>query len=336
MELQFLGTSSGTPSRARNVSGLALHSPGSKHWYLVDCGEGTQHRILRTNYSPMSLRAIFITHIHGDHCYGLPGLLASAGLLNRSEPLLIAGPPAVERFVRGVMDSTELRLPYPLEFAAIEPGWTIDTLPDFRVEAAELSHRVPSFAFAFTEKSIECRLDTAKLERDGIASGPGWGQLQRGEDIDLPDCRVARSADYILPGRRQRKVIVAGDNDTPSLLAAQAVDAHVLVHEATYTEEVLQKVGPGPQHSSARATAAFAESAAIPNLILTHFSPRYQQAGNGPSMADVEAEARSAYGGNLFLASDLQRYALDRHGVLSLLDEAWRGPEQAAPTDRRP
>jgi ribonuclease Z len=326
MELQFLGTSSGTPSRARNVSGLALRAPGSKHWYLVDCGEGTQHRILRTNFSPMSLRAIFITHIHGDHCYGLPGLLASAGLLNRTEPLLIAGPPGVERFVRGVMESTELRLPYSLEFASIEAGWTLATLPDFRVEVAELSHRVPSFAFTFVEKSIERRLDIGKLERDGIASGPGWGQLQRGEDIDLPDCRVARSADYVLPGRRQRKIIVAGDNDTPSLLAEQARDAQVLVHEATYTEEVLRKVGPGPQHSSARATAAFAEAAGIPNLVLTHFSPRYQQQGNGnPSMADLEAEARAAYSGNLFMASDLQRYTLDRHGGLAELASA-NGP----------
>lgn len=319
MEFQFLGTSSGTPSRTRNVAGLALRTSGAKHWYLVDCGEGTQHRILRTNFSPMSLRAVFITHIHGDHCYGLPGLLASAGLLNRTEPLLIAGPPAVERFVRGVMESTELRLPYPLEFLHVEHGWNIATLPDVTVEASALSHRVPSFAFAFTEKAIERKLDTARLERDGVPSGPGWGQLQRGEDIHLPDCRVARSSDYTLPTRARRKIIVAGDNDTPSLLKTQAQGAQVLVHEATYTEEVLQKVGPGPQHSSARATAAFASEAGIPNLVLTHFSPRYQE-GSGPlSMARLEEEARAEYGGNLFLASDLQRFALDRQGVLAVV-----------------
>jgi ribonuclease Z len=317
MEFQFLGTSSGTPSRTRNVSGLALRTSGAKHWYLVDCGEGTQHRILRTNFSPMSLRAIFITHIHGDHCYGLPGLLASAGLLNRTDPLLVAGPPAVERFVRGVMESTELRLPYPLDFLHVEHGWTLATLPDVMVEAAELSHRVPSFSFAFTEKAVERRLDIGKLERDGVPSGPGWGQLQRGEDIDLPDCRVARSSDYILPTRARRKIIVAGDNDTPALLKSQAQGAQVLVHEATYTEAVLQKVGPGPQHSSARATAAFAREAGIPNLVLTHFSPRYQEAGGALSMAHLEEEARAEYNGNLFLAGDLQRYALDRHGVLA-------------------
>ena len=317
MEFQFLGTSSGTPSRTRNVSGLALRTSGAKHWYLVDCGEGTQHRILRTNFSPMSLRAIFITHIHGDHCYGLPGLLASAGLLNRTEPLLIAGPPAVERFVRGVMDSTELRLPYALDFVHIEHGTRIATLPDVAVEAAALSHRVPSFAFGFTEKAIERKLDITRLERDGVPTGPGWGQLQRGEDIHLPDCRVARSSDYILPTRAPRKIIVAGDNDTPSLLQEQAQGAQVLVHEATYTEEILRKVGPGPQHSSARATAAFAAEAGIPNLVLTHFSPRYQEGSGALSMACLEEEARAAYRGKLFLAADLQRYVLDRHGVLS-------------------
>ncbi|QNA90335.1 MBL fold metallo-hydrolase [Massilia sp. Dwa41.01b] len=322
MDVQFLGTSSGTPSRSRNVAGLALRASGSKHWYLVDCGEGTQHRLLRTSLSVIGLRAIFITHIHGDHCYGLPGLLASAGLMNRSEPLLIAGPPAVERFVRAVIDTTELRLPYPLDFATVEPGWTNDTLPDLRIDAAPLSHRVPSYAYGFTEKAVERRLDIGRLERDGISSGPGWGQLQRGQDIELPDCRVARSADYLLPGRQPRRIVVAGDNDTPMLLAEQVRDTHVLVHEATYTEEVLQKVGPGPQHSSAQAVAAFAETAGVPNLVLTHFSPRYQQGEGKLSMNALEDEARAAYHGALFLASDLQRYALDRHGVLAALADA--------------
>jgi ribonuclease Z len=131
---------------------------------------------------------------------------------------------------------------------------------------------------------------------------------------------VARARDYLLAQRKPRKIIVGGDNDNPSLLARAAVGADVLVHEATYTDAVLQKVGPEPQHSSASMTARFAEQAGIPNLVLTHFSPRYQALGPGPSMADIEAEARGVYGGRLFLANDLDRFVLGRDGVLARLD----------------
>jgi ribonuclease Z len=148
-----------------------------------------------------------------------------------------------------------------------------------------------------------------------------WGQLQRGDDVTLPDGRVLRAPDYLLAPRKPRKIIIGGDNDSPYLLAQAAHGADVLVHEATYTEPVLHKVGPEPQHSSAQRVARFAHEAHIPNLVLTHFSPRYQQQGM-LTMADVEAEARADYGGRLFLATDLDRYALDRQGVLARVADA--------------
>jgi ribonuclease Z len=316
MELQFLGTSSGTPTRTRNVAGLALRLDGGG-WILVDCGEGTQHRILHTGLSLHTLGAIFITHLHGDHCYGLPGLLASAGMANRTAPLTLVGPPALQAYLDGVMTTTELHLPYEISFVPVQDLAGRELLPELDIAATPLSHRVPCWGYRFAERGVERRLDVAKLRAEAVAAGPLWGRLQAGEDVTLPDGRVLRPADYLLPARRPRAVVIAGDNDRPELLADAMRDAHVLVHEATYTQAVLDKVGPGPRHSSARMVAAFAAAARVPNLILTHFSPRYQEAGTGPStLAEVADEARAQFGGPLFLAADLARYRLDRDGTL--------------------
>ena len=319
MEILFLGTSAGTPTRQRNMSGLALRLRGARQWVLVDCAEGTQHRVLRTPLSLISLRAVFITHLHGDHCYGLPGLLASAGMLGRSEPLTIVGPPPLRAMIEAIMAASELTLPYPLTFLTPheleDPALLQDSLPDLAVEATPLSHRIPCWAYAFTESALERRLDTDKLRADAIPSSALWGELQRGRDVTLEDGRRIAAHDYLLAPRRARRIVVAGDNDTPELLATAAHGADVLVHEATYTEEVLLKVGPGPQHSSALRVARFAQGAGVRNLVLTHFSPRYQDGGPLP-LSLLEDEARSEFDGHLVLARDLDHFVLDRNGEL--------------------
>jgi ribonuclease Z len=191
-------------------------------------------------------------------------------------------------------------------------------LPDLIVHATALSHRMPSWAYSFTEKEVERRLDTARLDAGGVARGAAWGELQRGRQVVLDDGRVLEPRDWLLPGRKPLKVIVGGDNDSPQLLADEARDAEVLIHEATYTEAVLQKVGPGPQHSSARMTASAAAAAGVPNLVLTHFSPRYQEGEGTPSIREIEDEARAVYGGQLFLARDFDRFQLGRDGKLAV------------------
>jgi len=326
MEIQFLGTSSGVPTRSRNMTAIAIRTRGARHWSLVDCAEGTQHRLLRTTLSPMSLRAIFITHLHGDHCYGLPGLLASAGMLGRTEPLSIVGPPPLRGMIECIMEASQLTLPYPIDWVAIDALAHSDLLPDLRVRATRLSHRIDSYAYSFTEAAVARKLDIDKLKAGGIPSGPAWGEIQQGRNVVLDDGRAVVAEQFLLPPRRSRKVIIGGDNDTPELLAREAAGADVLVHEATYTEAILRKVGPGPQHSSAAMVARVAQRAQVPNLILTHFSPRYLDPRQGDeenisvlTLDDIEREARAHYTGTLALARDFASYELRKDGSLHLL-----------------
>ena len=313
MEFTFLGTSAGTPTKSRNVTGLALSHGGPKHWYLIDCGEGTQHQLLRTHHSVMQLQAIFITHIHGDHTFGLPGLLTSASMLGRTAPLYLVAPRPVKTFIEAAIVNSDSSLSFELRFVDSEAEnfhWEDDSLS---ITAVPLSHRVSCRAFVFTEKNLERQLVRDRLEADGIEAGPAWGRLQQGDDVVLEDGRLARCDDYTRIARKPRKVIVAGDNDQPDLLLAACTGVQVVIHEATYTQEVSDRVGPWPQHSSAAQVARFAEAAGVPNLVLTHFSSRYQFNPDAyPHIGEIESEAKGIYRGNLYLARDFARYTLGK------------------------
>lgn len=316
MDIVFLGTSSGCPTKQRNVTGLAVIPENSKGWYLVDCGEATQHQLLHTPLSVNSLQAILVTHIHGDHCYGLPGLIASAAMLGRKQPLPIIAPKGVEAWIRATIEHTALFLPYELQFIATETltKWSDK---DVDVEAVFLSHRVPSYAYSFTDIKLEISLNKEKLINENIPQGPLWGRLQKGEDV-VYEGKILFSADYVEQSKLIRKMVIGGDNDQPELLKQACKNAQVLVHEATYTLDVAAKVGDSVQHSSAAIVADFAQSISLPNLVLTHFSGRYQNdSQQTPSIADIQKEAADRYTGSLFLAEDLARYRLSKTGLFS-------------------
>ncbi|WP_447553905.1 ribonuclease Z [Vreelandella sp. EE22] len=315
MNLLFLGTSAGVPTRARNVTGIALREDKGKGWYLVDCGEGTQHQVLQTKLSLNALKAILITHVHGDHCYGLPGLLASAAMNGRTAPLTLVAPAGIQAWLAATFEATQLGLPFEVIFI------DADTLPyvtfeRIAVTTSCLSHGVPSYAYGFIERKVDAELNVEKLTQKGVPRGPLWGQLKHGHDIELAG-ETLKSHDYLIVRNAPRKVVVAGDNDRPELLREACADAQVLVHEATYTQELAQKAGE-VGHSYARQVAEFAEAAGLPNLVLTHFSPRYQLHADAiSSVEEIRQEARGVYAGALYLARDFAEFSLDKRGDVS-------------------
>lgn len=329
-KLTFLGTSSGVPTKNRNVTALALQTALNRDWWLIDCGEGTQHRLQHIALTVHDLAGICITHVHGDHSYGLPGFLASAAMGGRKRPLILIAPLAIKAWLDATMLHTELFLPFPLVHVDVDAAQQVHQEAGLQIERHALSHRAPSVGFRFAVEIAKWKLDSAALRARGVAPGPDWGKLQAGQDVRRDDGSVLAAADFRVAQVERAAVVIGGDNDTPALLSDACADAQLLVHEATYTEAILQKVGPGPTHSSVQRVARFATERGLPNLILTHFSARYD---NAEGMAELEAEARAHYAGQLFLAEDFASYELDADGVVRKCAQAPR-ITPAPPSDK--
>lgn len=322
MKFTFLGTSAGVPTRNRNVSGFALSLAEQRHWYLVDCGEGTQHQLKHCRLSLAKLRAIFITHVHGDHCYGLPGLLASANMSGRKDPLTLCAPDGIEQFVRAALEYTDLRsLRFELKFVRTDELAANHTqvFSDhwLSVSAHALSHRVPSFAYRFQETPPNA-LKHDHLSTLGVPRGPLWGELQAGKCVSLDDGRVIQPDQVCEPAWKPRAVVVGGDNDKPELLLTALKNVDLLVHEATFTEDVLAKIGPQYMHSTAAQVARTATEAQLPHLALTHFSQRYRDkpGASDRHIDELRNEAAQHYSGNLIMARDRDQYVLNKDGTL--------------------
>lgn len=317
LDLQFLGTSAGIPTKTRNVTSLAVGQTDLKPWLMVDCGEGTQQQVLHTDWSASNLSAVCITHVHGDHCYGLPGMIASAGLNKRTKPLTIIGPAPIWQWLQHTIALTDLYLSFELQFIDVETLLESEhELDGFSIRAYPLSHRVPSYAYQIRHQQSHRRLKREQLLQDGLNSGPEWGLLHKGMDVAAFG-KTYYAKDYVHTETKRVCVVVGGDNDSPALLQDACADAQLLVHEATYTQAIADKVGSFPMHSSAKQVAEFAQKMAIPHLLLTHFSARY---ATFAALQALLTEAQQHYQGQVYLAEDFARYRLLDNGELHFLE----------------
>ncbi|EEU30665.1 ribonuclease Z [Limosilactobacillus coleohominis 101-4-CHN] len=275
MQIEFLGTGAGSPSKQRNVSSLALRLLEERNAiWLFDVGEATQHQILNTTIRPRKIEKIFITHLHGDHIFGLPGLLSSRSFQGGNEPLTIYGPVGIKEFVQTTLRVSESRLSYPIKFVEITDDGQLFSDQTFTVYAKKLDHKIDCFGYRVVEHDHPGELQVDKLKKLGIPSGPLYGQLKQGKEVQLNDGTILNGQDFIGSPQRGRIVAILGDTRKTKNAIALAKDADVLVHESTFGKGE-SKLAHNYYHSTSAQAAQIAKQAHVKMLLLNHISARY-------------------------------------------------------------
>tara|TARA_Y100001970_G_C14253435_1_gene873432 strand:- start:3700 stop:4656 length:957 start_codon:yes stop_codon:yes gene_type:complete len=313
VEITFLGTSSGVPTKSRNVSSLALRFSQSSDLWLFDCGEGTQHQLLKSKLKFSKLKKIFISHMHGDHIYGLPGLLASIGLAGKSSGIEIYGPKNLKSFLLGVFESSCCHINYEIKFFEIQPKANkkevIFENEVLKVSTILLKHRIPTFAYRIDEKDKPGRFNLEKAKKFQISPGPIYSRLQKGETVRLPDGRIIKGEDFCGEKRKGKSFVFCTDTLFTESVIELAKNADLLIHESTFAknEELLAFER---MHSTSEMAAKTAKLARVEKLFLTHLSPRYV-ANTENSPERMLAEARGIFK-NTHLAKDFLSIDLNK------------------------
>ena len=310
MKAILLGTSSGKPTLKRNVSALAVVR--EDEWMLFDCGEATQHQIMRAGLRTSRLTAIFITHLHGDHFNGLPGLLSTMGLDGRERPLVIVGPPGIREYLDVLSRLKTVFVNYPLDlreisasrFSGINGGASgresaavndslkgtliVHETERYAVTTAPLDHRIYDLGFRIEEKPRPGKFNLERALALGVERGPMFGRLQAGKRVRLNDGRSVDPRDVLGPSRPGKSIAYCTDTRPSAEGVRLARDADLLIHEATYAGDLTEEAAMYG-HSTAAQAATVAREAHAGRLVITHFSSRY----NGHDA--LLSEARSVF-----------------------------------------
>ncbi|OEH94571.1 ribonuclease Z [Bacillus solimangrovi] len=302
MDFLFLGTGAGIPAKERNVSSIALNMNQERgSVWLFDCGEATQHQILHTSIRPRRIEHIFITHLHGDHIFGLPGLLGSRSFQGGTSPLTIFGPEGLATFVETALSVSQTHLKYPLQIIEGKEGIVFEDKL-FSVEMQKLSHGIPSYGYRVVEKDKRGELLVEKLRDRGVHPGPIYQQLKEGQTVKLDSGEILNGNDYLGPAKAGKKIAVLGDTRPCEASLSLAQDVDVLVHEATFADAD-REIAHQYFHSTATQAAEIAKKANVKKLILTHISSRYQIKG----AQQLKEEAESIFP-HTDVAEDFSKY----------------------------
>ncbi len=284
--LRFLGTSAARPTIERGVSAIAVVREGET--LLFDCGEGTQRQMMRYGVS-FNLDDIFFTHTHGDHILGITGLLRTMALQGRTDPLRLWGPRGAGNTLRQCITLGGDRLTFPVTVTEVEAGSSLDR-GDYQIITFAVDHRgTRALGFSIAERDRLGRFNPELARAMGVPEGPLWGRLHKGETVTLDDGRRVSPAMLVGEARRGRKIVITGDTRPAESVVAAAWDADVLVHEATFADEEMERALE-TGHSTASEAASIARAASVRRLVLTHISARYSR-----EIDVLEREARAVF-----------------------------------------
>jgi ribonuclease Z len=285
LSLTFLGTGASIPTLDRNVAGLAVQRGGEV--LLFDCGEGNQRQMMRYGVG-FTFREIFFTHYHADHMLGVTGLLRTMGLQDRTAPVTLYGPRGAQRILGAAVSLGIERNKFPVEIVEIKPGDRL-TRDEYDIVVFETEHRADTVGFALAEHRRLGRFNPDRARELGVPEGPLWGQLHKGKAVQLPDGRTVGPADLVGSPRPGRTLVYTGDTrpHLPVIEAARGAD--LLVHEATFGGDELERAKE-TGHSTAAEAARVALESGVKRLVLTHISSRYNR-----DASELLAEARAVF-----------------------------------------
>jgi len=311
MKVIFLGTSSGMPTLKRNVSSIALVFINKNKLWLLDCGENTQQQIQKTSLKLSKLEKIFISHLHGDHVFGLPGLLASRGLRGgkNQQKVQIFGPEDLDIYLKETLNITQTYIPYEIEIKIIPPNLSAGIIWEDEEYVVRYTHNIKTYAYSVEEKKDRSHFLIDKARRLNIPPGPIYRILKNGKTVELPNGRIFQGKNFLNKIKKGRKIVFCGDTTYCENLLHLAKGADLLIHEATFSQQE-EDLARRNFHSTTTIAAKVAKEAQVKQLILTHISPRYSS-NNKLTITEsgLLVEAQSIFSDTI-LAEDFMEYEI--------------------------
>ena len=274
LRVVFLGTAGSIPTIQRSLPAIAVQRKGEL--ILFDCGEGVQRQMILARIGFHRKTKVFITHMHGDHVLGLPGLFQTMSLLDREKKLEVYGPSGIRAFVEATQQTVQFTLTFSIEVFEIEEAGLICEEKEYEVHAVWADHTIPNLAYALTEKPRPGKFHQEKAKSLGVPKGPLWSKLQHGSAVKLSDGRIVKPKDVLGPLRPGRKIVYTGDTRPVEKLVELAENADLLIHEATFGTELAERTHEDG-HSTSSQAAETAKKARAKRLVLTHISARYKK-----------------------------------------------------------